>query len=128
LVGASSKQYVLNSQGTLFADTAGNIKINEVGAYLQISQKFLNDALKLTVSGRYDKNSNFQGRFTPRASAVVKLAKDHNLRFSYQQAYRFPTTQNQWINLTVGGGIKLIGGLPQLKNFYNFSRQSNLYS
>jgi outer membrane receptor protein involved in Fe transport len=121
LVGASSKQYVLNSQGTLFADTAGNIKINELGAYLQISQKFLNDALKVTVSGRYDKNSNFQGRFTPRASAVVKLAKDHNLRFSYQQAYRFPTTQNQWINLTVGGGIKLIGGLPQLKNFYNFS-------
>jgi outer membrane receptor protein involved in Fe transport len=85
------------------------------------SQKFLNDALKLTVSGRYDKNSNFKGRFTPRASAVVKLAKDHNLRFSYQQAYRFPTTQNQWINLTIGGGIKLMGGLPQLKNFYNFS-------
>jgi outer membrane receptor protein involved in Fe transport len=121
LIGASSKQYVLNSQGTLFADTAGNIKINEVGAYIQISQKFLDDKLKLTVSGRYDKNSGFQGRFTPRASAVVKLAKDHNLRFSYQQAYRFPTTQNQWINLTVGGGTKLIGGLPQLKTFYNFS-------
>lgn len=121
LVGANLKQYVLNSQGTLFADTTGNIKINEFGAYLQISQKLLNDVLKLTVSGRYDKNTNFEGRFTPRASAVVKLAQDHHLRFSYQTAYRFPTTQNQWINLTVGGGIKLIGGLPALKNFYNFS-------
>ena len=121
LIGASSKQYVLNSQGTLFADTAGVIKINEVGAYAQLSQKLFNDLLKLTVSGRYDKNTNFTGRFTPRASAVVKLAKDHNLRFSYQQAYRFPTTQNQWINLLVGGGTRLMGGLPQLRNYYNFS-------
>ena len=121
LVGASSKKYILNSQGTLFADTAGTIKINEIGAYAQISQKLLNDVLKLTVSGRYDKNTNFKGRFTPRASAVVKLAKDHNLRFSYQTAYRFPTTQNQWINLLVGGGTRLMGGLPQLRDYYKFS-------
>lgn len=121
LIGASSKQYVLNSQGTLFADTAAPIKINEFGSYIQLSQKLLNDVLKLTVSGRYDKNTNFKGRFTPRASAVVKLAKDHNLRFSYQQAYRFPTTQNQWINLTIGGGTRLMGGLPQLREFYKFS-------
>lgn len=121
LVGASNKQYVLNSQGTLFADTAGNIRINEVGAYAQLSQKLLNDVLKLTVSGRYDKNTNFKGRFTPRASAVVKLAKNHNLRFSYQQAYRFPTTQNQWINLLIGGGTRLMGGLPQLRDYYKFN-------
>ncbi|MES2373558.1 MAG: TonB-dependent receptor [Bacteroidota bacterium] len=121
LIGASSRQYVLNSQGTLFADTAAPIKINEFGSYIQLSQKLLNDVLKLTVSGRYDKNTNFKGRFTPRASAVVKLAKDHNLRFSYQQAYRFPTTQNQWINLTIGGGTRLMGGLPQLREFYKFS-------
>lgn len=121
LIGVSAKQYVLNSEGTLFADTAGNITINELGAYTQISQRLLNDVLKITVSGRYDKNTNFKGRFTPRASAVVKLAKDHNVRFSYQTAYRFPTTQNQWINLTVGGGTRLIGGLPALRQFYNFS-------
>ena len=77
--------------------------------------------MKLSVSGRYDKNTNFAGRFTPRASAVVKLAKDHNLRFSYQEAYRFPTTQNQWINLTIGGGTRLMGGLPQLRDLYNFN-------
>ncbi len=121
LVGASTKRYILNSQGTLFADTAGPIKIDEVGAYAQLSQKFFSDVLKVTASGRYDKNTNFDGRFTPRVSAVVKLAKDHNLRFSYQEAYRFPTTQNQWINLTVGGGTRLMGGLPQLRDYYNFS-------
>jgi outer membrane receptor protein involved in Fe transport len=119
LIGGNWRQFLLNSNGTIFADTAGPIKINEAGAYLQISQKLLGDRLKITASGRYDKNTNFTGRFTPRVSAVVKLAQDHNLRFSYQTAYRFPTTQNQWINLNTSNG-RLMGGLPALRDFYNF--------
>jgi len=110
LVGGSTRQFLLNSQGTLFADTAGNITINETGAYAQLSKRFLDDLFKFSFSGRYDKNQNFKGRFTPRASLVVKLEEDHNLRISYQTAYRFPTTQNQWINLLVGGGTRLMGG------------------
>jgi outer membrane receptor protein involved in Fe transport len=121
LVGVDYKQYVLNSQGTLFADTAGRIKINEVGVYAMVAKKLFNDRLKLTVSGRYDKQNNFKGFFTPRVSAVVKVAKDHNVRLSYQTAYRFPSTQNQWINLVIGGGVRLIGGLPQLRDHYNFT-------
>lgn len=119
LIGGSWRQYVLNSQGTLFADSAGRIKTNEYGAYLQISKKLFDDVLKLTASGRYDKNDNFDGKFTPRISAVVTVAKDNYIRASYQNAYRFPSNQNQWINLNVGGGI-LIGGLPQLRSFYHF--------
>jgi outer membrane receptor protein involved in Fe transport len=121
LVGGTSKLYTLNSQGTLFADTSGRLFINETGAFSQISKKFLGDILKLSFSGRYDKNTNFAGKFTPRFSAVVKIAKDNNIRLSYQNAYRFPTTQNQWINLLVGGGTRLMGGLPQLRDYYNFS-------
>jgi len=120
LVGGSIKGYVLNSQGTLFADTTHRIWINENGSYAQLSKKFFGDILKLYVSGRYDKNDNFAGRFTPRATAVVKIAEDNNIRLSYQEAYRFPTTQNQWINLLVGGGTRLMGGLPQLRNYYHF--------
>ncbi|HEX5150657.1 MAG TPA: TonB-dependent receptor [Parafilimonas sp.] len=121
LVGANYKLYVLDSKGTVFADTVGNpIEINEWGGYVQLSRKFFNDVLKLTASGRYDKNENFKDRFTPRVSAVVTVAKNHNLRLSYQTAYRFPTTQNQWIDLTIGGGVRLIGGLPELKKKYHF--------
>jgi len=120
LAGASWKQYVLNSQGTLFADTAGKIHINEVGAYLQASQKFFSDVLKLTASGRYDKSDNFKGRVTPRFSAVIKVAQDQNFRVSFQTAYRFPSTQNQYINLKTGSGI-LIGGLPSFRDFYHFN-------
>ncbi len=119
IVGASWRQYILNSQGTLFADSAGRIHTNEYGAYLQIARKFFDDKLKLTASGRYDKNENFEGKFTPRFSAVYEVAKDNFFRASYQNAYRFPSNQNQWINLNTGEGI-LIGGLPSLRSFYHF--------
>ncbi len=116
-IGASTREFVLNSHGTIFADTAGKININETGAFLQIQKGFFHDVLKLTASGRYDKNSNFAGRFTPRFTGVVRLAKDQYLRASFQTAYRFPSTQNQYINLRTGSA-RLIGGLPQFIDAY----------
>jgi outer membrane receptor protein involved in Fe transport len=119
LVGASYRLYSLNSHGTIFADTAGRIGISEVGGYAQVSKWVVDDLLKLTVSGRYDKNENFKGRFTPRATALLKVAKDNSFRLSYQQAYRFPSTQDQWINLRTPASV-LIGGLPSFYTFYHF--------
>lgn len=123
VVGASWKQYVLNSAGTLFADTTGRIKINEYGGFVQLQKKFFNDYLRITAAGHYDKNQNFKGRFTPRLTALIKVVPDNHIRLSYQQAYRFPTTQNQWINLPAGSAI-ILGGLQQLKDFYNFTGNS----
>jgi len=120
LIGGNYKRYVLNSEGTLFADSSGAIPINEYGAYVQATKRLLNDRLKLIASGRYDKNENFEGRFTPRFSAVITVAEDNNIRLSYQQAYRFGSTQQQWINLRVGGGVALIGGVPSFKEYYHF--------
>ncbi|MGG9964576.1 TonB-dependent receptor [Ferruginibacter sp. SUN106] len=118
LVGANYKKYVLNSQGTLFADSAGTIGIATYGAYIQATRQII-DRLKLTVSGRYDKMDNFKGRFTPRVTALVKLAENNNLRFSYQTAYRFPSSQQQYINLQVGS-TRLIGSNPTFANAFGF--------
>ena len=119
LAGASYRLYNLDSKGTIFADTTGPIKISEYGAYLQLQKQLLNDVLKLTAAGRFDKNENFKGRFTPRFAASIKVAKDNNIRLSYQQAYRFPNNQDQYINLN-SPGSKLIGGLPSFSTFYHF--------
>jgi outer membrane receptor protein involved in Fe transport len=119
-VGAMTREFVLNSHGTIFADTAGRININETGAFAELQRAFLDDLLKLSVSGRYDKNSNFKGRFTPRVTALFKVANDNYIRASFQTAYRFPTTQNQYINLQTGSA-RLIGGLPQFISAYGLS-------
>jgi outer membrane receptor protein involved in Fe transport len=119
-VGASTREFVLNSHGTIFADTAGRININETGAFAQLQKGFWDDFLKLSLSGRYDKNSNFKGRFTPRATALLRVAKDNYIRASFQTAYRFPTTQNQYIDLQTGSA-RLIGGLPQFITAYGLN-------
>ena len=55
LVGASYRWYSLNSQGTIFADTTGKIKIGEFGGYVQLQKKLFKDILALSASGRFDK-------------------------------------------------------------------------
>lgn len=117
LVGANIRRFVLNSQGTLFADSAGTIPVTETGAYMQVVKGIFDDAIKFTVSGRYDKNTNFKGRFTPRATALLRVAKDNHFRVSYQTAYRFPSVQQQYINLAAGGAI-LAGGVPEMLKYY----------
>jgi outer membrane receptor protein involved in Fe transport len=120
LIGANFKQFALNSEGTIFADTAGRIIINEFGGFVQLQKSLFNDRLKLTAAGRYDKNDNFEGRFTPRVTALVKVAKENNIRLSYQSGFRLPSTQNQYINLDVVRA-RLIGGLPTFRDFFKFN-------
>lgn len=118
LIGADIREYSLNSKGTLFADYDGPLGITEYGAYIQAAREITNK-LKLTGSARYDKNQNFKGRFTPRVTAVYKIAENNNVRLSYQTAYRFPSTQMQWINLDLVS-YKLIGGNKFFEKYYHF--------
>jgi outer membrane receptor protein involved in Fe transport len=111
LVGGNFRQYSLFTNGTLFDDQGGRILYHEYGAFAQISKAFLADKLKLTVSGRYDKNQNFVGYFTPRASAVFSATDRHHFRASYQTGFRNPTPSDQFIKLNVGP-ITILGGAP----------------
>ena len=88
-----------------------------MGAYAQFTKKLFDQKLTLTASGRFDKNENFKAQFTPRFAAMIRLAKDHNLRMSYQTAYRFPGNLAQWIRLDVGGDYLLLGGLPWVMDY-----------
>ena len=121
LAGASYRLYNLNSNNTIFYEPDGPISISEYGAYVQLQKELFKDVLKLTAAGRYDKNENFEGRFTPRITATIKAAKDNVIRLSYQQAYRFPNNQDQWINLQTPGAF-LIGCLPVFNDLYKFDQ------
>lgn len=121
IIGGNYKKYILDSKGTLFIDTLKPIGITEVGAYIQATKKLAHDRLRLSVSGRYDKNEDFKGHFTPRGTMLIKLASDHNLRLSYQTAYRFPGTQQKYIRLNVGDYM-LLGGLPWIMDYMNHAK------
>jgi outer membrane receptor protein involved in Fe transport len=124
ITGASYRLYDLNSNGTIFADTAGNdITIQEVGAFVQAAKTVFDNKLKLTGSLRYDKNENFDAQINPRISGVVALSPNSNIRVSYQTGFRNPTTQGQHIDLNVVSA-RLLGGLPQYaaaRNIYQYA-------
>ncbi|MBK5279256.1 MAG: TonB-dependent receptor [Bacteroidia bacterium] len=111
LVGGNFRMYDMFTNGTLFDDLNNKITIKEGGAFAQVSKKLLSDNLKLTASARYDKNQNFDGRMTPRASAVYTVAKNHNFRTSFQTGFRNPTPSDQYIKLNAGV-ITILGGVP----------------
>jgi TonB dependent receptor/CarboxypepD_reg-like domain/TonB-dependent Receptor Plug Domain len=124
-LGASGRQYIMNSLGSIFTDNDGPIKYNEFGVYTQIQKKLIDDRLKLTGSVRYDKSKNFDGSFSPRLSATYAAGgnKQHNFRASYQTGFRNPTTQDQYIGLDLGP-FALIGSAPE--NLARYSEVRNV--
>ncbi|MFN8284983.1 MAG: TonB-dependent receptor [Chitinophagales bacterium] len=127
IVGASYRLYIPRSYGSIFYDTLLNkadtladgspnlnakfldLKTYEAGGYTQITVELFKKHLKIVGSARVDKTTNFKVQFSPRIS-VIGTYKNHSLRFSYQQAFRTPTLQNQYISLNLGA-INLLGNL-----------------
>ncbi|HOY03880.1 MAG TPA: TonB-dependent receptor [Saprospiraceae bacterium] len=110
-VGANYRFYDMSTNGTLFDDLTDPVTIGEYGVFAQASKQLFADQLKVTLSGRYDKNESFDGNFTPRASLVYSPGKQHNFRASYQTGFRNPTVPDQYIKLNVGP-IIILGGAP----------------
>ncbi|GAB4017882.1 TonB-dependent receptor [Spirosoma koreense] len=109
--GGNLRYYAMETNGTLFDDKENKVRVSEFGAFVQASKTLLSDKLKVTLSGRYDKNQNFAGNFTPRASAVFSPSDAHHFRASYQTGFRNPTVPDQFIKLNVGP-IIILGGAP----------------
>ena len=122
-VGGSFRQYDLRSGGTIFDDATNPIKIDEYGAYVAAGKWLGDRKFKLSGSARYDKSQNFTGRLNPRISGLLKLGQNHNLRASYQTGFRVPTTQDQYIDLSILTA-RLLGGLEGGINKYNIYRTS----
>ncbi len=120
--GIMFRRFNLNSSGTIF-DDIGGLNITEYGGFIQAGKRLMSDRLRLLGSLRYDKNENFKGLLSPRLSAVYKISGMHNIRISYQTAFRNPTTQNQHIDLDIISR-RLLGGLPQYAEKYQVDQNS----
>jgi outer membrane receptor protein involved in Fe transport len=132
-LGGSFRVYDLNSNGTIFYDTLTiengierrtPIRVWEGGAYLQATKRLLDNRLRLTASLRMDAAKNYDPIFTPRFNAVFKASQNQSIRASFQTAFRYPTMQNQYIDLDLGR-IRLIAGLPPIWDFYGLTNTKN---
>ena len=122
LVGGNVRLFNLNSNNSIFADSAG-VLIKEFGAYVQGGKNIVKN-LKVTASLRYDQNLNFNGQLNPKIAFVYTLKNNHNFRVSYQTGFRNPTTQDQYVDLSIISA-RLLGGLPQFYEKYNILKKSS---
>jgi iron complex outermembrane receptor protein len=128
VVGGAYRQFRLGSDGHLFADRDGQrIRNDEYGGYAQVTKELLDQHLKLTAAGRIDESKNFDALFSPRASAVYSFGTQrlHNLRFSYNQAYRSPTQQGQYLQLDLAR-VLLLGNISSGFQGYSTAVASQL--
>ncbi len=133
ITGANARLYTPNTRGTIFSDTLQytrevidgelvktdsayrRITNAEYGIYIGYEKKFMEDQLKLNLSGRMDHNENFDPVFSPAASMVYTPDINHNFRLSFSSAVRNPTLADQYLFYDVGRAI-LLGNLDGYQN------------
>jgi len=110
-MGGNFRLYTPKSAGTIFSDTAGTVITNrEAGLYGGWEQSFLDERLKLSATGRVDKNQNFRALVSPAVSSVYKATENQTFRLSFSSAIRNPTLADQYLNYNVGRAV-LLGNL-----------------
>lgn len=109
--GVSGRLYRPNSRGTIFKDTGGiQITNYEYGIYAGYDKKSKDNHWKLNLTGRLDKNQNFNFLVSPAASVIYLPNKENNFRFTISRAIRNPTLADQYLYYNVGRAI-LVGNL-----------------
>ncbi len=132
IVGVNWRLYDLNSKGTLFPDGDKPIQVNEYSAYAQAIKHLLDDRWTLSASMRFDKNTLFADpRTTTRATSVFKVADQNYIRFSYQNAYSFPSnvqalqnTLNGYRSYSSGGSDLLLNGTYHFDQYQPYTQES----
>jgi hypothetical protein len=134
IAGVNYRSYNLNSKGTLFPDYDGPIHMYEYSGYAQIIKRLLQEKLALTGSIRFDKNTLFDGvKPTVRLSSVYEVANQNYIRFSYQNAYSFPSNiqalQNTLngtnpLSFSAGGSSYLLNGTYHFDQYAPYTLKS----
>jgi len=124
-VGANSRLYRPNSEGTIFIDSADVVISNfEYGVYAG-AEKGLIENLDLSATIRMDKNQNFGYLFSPAASLVFTPGENTYLRASFSSAIRNPTLSDQYLDFDVGpatlrGNLDGVQDLVTVESFQNY--------
>ena len=139
LVGADARVYELIPDGNNFVDFKRPIPVRNLpeadgsfgsntyykkfGAFVQATKTFFDEKLKLWGSLRADHNPEFATKFTPRLAAVYTLREKHNIRFTFQQGFRFPALFEA-LSYVNNGRVKRVGILPVINQGLGYRENS----
>ncbi|QJW88663.1 TonB-dependent receptor [Spirosoma taeanense] len=134
LVGADYRRYEVIPDGNNFVDFSkpldlrttpgGNNQIyTKYGTFASATKLLLNDKLKVSASVRVDNNPEFSPKVNPRLALVYTAAEKHNIRFSYQNGYRFPSLFEA-LSFVNNAGVRRVGGLARVNEGLGFLENS----
>jgi outer membrane receptor protein involved in Fe transport len=134
LVGADARVYSIIPDGNNFVDfskaladrtTPGgqNVLYSKVGGFVQASKELFDEKLKVVGSLRYDKNSDFEGKWNPRVALIYSPNKTNSIRVSAQNGYRFPAVFEA-LSYVNNGGVRRVGGLAKVNEGLNYLTNS----
>jgi len=96
ITGFQHRQILPSSSETFLADAVGrDISSTISGGFLQADYRPIN-ALRVNVAARVDKHSAFDDFLvSPKASVIYTVVENHNVRATYNRAFKSPTTINR---------------------------------
>lgn len=130
MYGIDFRNYNIIPDGNYFinpVDAVRNLNYSKAGFFLQATDVFFHDKLKINAAIRLDKNQYFNAKLNPRIALVYSPSSFHNFRFSIQNGYRFPSIFEAFSNIN-SGGRKRVGGLSVMSNgiFENSYTQASI--
>jgi len=93
--------------GTIMGRNEDDDKINEMGAYLQVTHP-LSAKVEFTGAVRGDVNSRIEGtQFSPRAAFIYKATDTQNWRLTYNRAFNSPASFSFFLDQWSGSRVNL---------------------
>jgi outer membrane receptor for ferrienterochelin and colicins len=96
--------------------TGENLILNQQGVYAQ-TETPLTPQLRTVLAARYDKATSYDANWSPKAALLYTPWNDHTFRVTYNQAFKTPTTLNNYFSIP--DFVKLAAGLGGFGVFGN---------
>ncbi|HJS44490.1 MAG TPA: TonB-dependent receptor [Gemmatimonadales bacterium] len=101
VVGASLREYQLDTKGTLMAPADDGRSDSYYSAYGQVEYKFT-PALRAVVAARFDDGDLFDGQVSPKAALVYSPNARHSVRVTVNRAFQTPNYSEFFLRVPAG--------------------------
>jgi outer membrane receptor protein involved in Fe transport len=101
VLGASFRQYNVNTDSTLMAPQDDDRSDSYYSTYGQVEYKLL-PTLRAVVAGRFDDGDLFDGQFSPKAALVYSPNARHAVRVTVNRAFQTPNYSELFLRARAG--------------------------
>ncbi len=107
VVGASVRQYNVNTQGTLMMPADDDRSDWYYSSYGQVEFR-LTPQLRAVGAVRYDNGDLFDGQFSPKGALVYSVTPDQSVRFTVNRAFQLPNYSEFFLRVPAGAPANLL--------------------